>query len=262
MHLSQEELIEIVKLASTFTERINEGFLPVFKRENDSKINCIIENWCQIIADGDHSVFEKRLAWDGLDLSKISKVLASVKLSDTQTLPEWANTFYEGIKGADYENKKEICNNRFLCQQQPIPFEEVLLEFIYVAKKKLITQVNHSYYLLSDEAHTQLERNLLDLLSGICSPSLEFKFSVFCAARQSTVSRLWLNKSEDSARLYQSFIKTLVQGELVIFFQEYPVLARLVGKSIHLWVDSNVELIKRLESDWDKIQNAFKSKLR
>ncbi|OUL32375.1 type 2 lanthipeptide synthetase LanM family protein [Nostoc sp. 106C] len=261
MHISQEKLIEIVELASTFAEKITDDFIPVFNRENDSKINSIIGDWCQIIADGDQSVFEKRLAWDGLDLNKIRKAIASVKLNDNHTLPEWANTFYEGIKGVTYENKKEIFNNRFLSQQQPIPFEEVLLEFICVARRKLITQVSHSYYLLSDEAHTELERNLLELLSGICSPSLEFEFSVFCATRQSTVSRLSLKNSEDFSRLYQSFIKSLIQSELVTFFQEYPVLARLLGKLINLWVDSTVEFIKRLESDWDKIQNTFQSKL-
>jgi len=261
--LSRQSLVKIVEKASTITERLGAGFIPDETQENKVLVNSRIELWCQVAAQGNWKKFEQRLAWDNLDLSIVRRNLGSVCMSDQQQLPVWAETFNECLKAATsvgLENLEKDTpeKNCFLASQEPLPFEEVLLPFIYVARQKLMAQAGSCYHLLSENAHASLEHSLLRRLFQLCSPSMELEFSVFRASRQPTVARL-LGKSAGyhSRRQYQEFIKNLLRGELLTFFQEYPVLARLVAVATDLWVDATREFLYRLESDWSELQTTF-----
>jgi type 2 lantibiotic biosynthesis protein LanM len=261
MQFSENVLKKISLQASTITERIRCGCLVNEIQENDALINKRIEQWCHVVAQGDWEKFEKRLAWDNLDLSTISCVLSSVIMSDEQPLPAWTQTLNECLKAAlvlDTSEEMTSSNSRFLDTQKPFPFEEILLPFIYGAQKKLSTQIGSHYELLSDTAHASLERSLLRWLVHLCTPSMELEFSIFRASRQSTlINRLQKSTDTRSQQYYQEFIKSLLEGRLLTFFQEYPVLARLVATATDLWVDATEEFISRLASDWAEIQKIF-----
>jgi type 2 lantibiotic biosynthesis protein LanM len=265
MHFSQQQLIKISEQASTIKERLGVEFLLDVTQENDAIVKSRVELWCQIAAQGNWEQFEKRLAWDGLDLSTVSRVLGYLRLSDDFHLPAWAETLNECLKATtlietETLEKDTPGKNRFLVPQEPLPFEEVLLSFIDVARQKLRTQSGSRYHLLSEEAYASLERSLLIRLFSLCSPSLELEFSAFRAARQSTLVHL-LRKSTDapSRKQYQDFVNGLLTGGLLAFFQEYPVLARLVGTVTNFWVDATEEFLSRLESDWSDIQKTFQT---
>jgi hypothetical protein len=74
------ELVRIVEQASSLTERLGTGFLPSDPSDSDDIVNSQIEKWCQTAAKGDLEKFQKRLAWDGLTLSNVRRVLGSVRL--------------------------------------------------------------------------------------------------------------------------------------------------------------------------------------
>jgi type 2 lantibiotic biosynthesis protein LanM len=260
---SRKDLIEIVERASTITERLGGKFVVNKVQEDDAIVNSRIERWCQVVAEGKWEKFEQRLAWDGLDLNKIRSVLGSVSMSDEQQLPAWAETLNECLKATASVTLETLEDgtsgkNRFLDPKFQFPFEEVLLPFTYVARQNLIAQVGSHYYLLSEKAHASLERDLLRWLSYLCSPPMELEFSVFRASRDSTIVRM-LRKSTDphSRQRYRDFIKSLLTGELLTFFQQYPVLARLVATVTDLWVDTTKEFLWRLASDWSEIQKTF-----
>lgn len=252
---------EIVERASTITERLNSGFVLDQPPENDPIVDSRIEQWCQVVAQGDWEKFEQRLAWDGLDLSTVRCVLGSVRLSNDQQLPTWAKTLDKCLQANTAVNLDSLTDsgkNRFLNPQSQLPFEEVLLPFIYVARQNLLASAGNHYNLVSEKAHASLERGLLRWLSFLCSSPLELEFSVFRASRKSTLARLKGKLSgANSNQQYQDFIQTLLTGGLLAFFQEYPVLARLVATVTDLWVDANNEFLWRLASDWSEIQSTF-----
>ena len=256
-------MIEIVEQASTITERLGARFVLDEEQENDSIVNSRIEQWCQVAAQGNWEKFAQRLAWDGLDLSTVRRAVGSVRMSDEHDLPAWAQTLNECLKATatvtlETLEKGTPGKNRFLAPQSQLPFEEVLLPFIYVARQNLIAFAGSHYDLLSDKAHASLERGLLRWLSNLCSPSMELEFSVFRASRQSTLARLQEKlSSADSRKHYRDFIQVLLAGGLLEFFREYPVLARLVATATDLWVDANNEFLWRLASDWSEIQRTF-----
>ncbi|MGJ5675412.1 MAG: type 2 lanthipeptide synthetase LanM family protein [Nostochopsis sp.] len=256
-----KDIIKISQSASTLAEKLSNQCLPNQIPEKEVIINSRIEQWCQIASEQNWEKFKKRIGWDNLNLSTVRCALVSVSTNDEQKLPSWTQALNECLKAVSKLNTSEevnSVNSRFLNSQQSLPFEEVLLPFIDVAHNRLSTQTSSNYQLLSDVAHASLERSLLRWLIHICLPSMELEFSVFRASRQSSlISRLHKLTDTRSQPYYQDFIKYLLSGGLLTFFQEYPVLARLVATTIDLWVDATGEFLLRLASDWAEIQKIF-----
>lgn len=220
-----------------------------------------------MVAQGDWTKFEKRLAWEGTNLQSVRSVLGSVKAdSNKHQLPTWTyilNECLEATKEVDLDTLAEeyTDKNRFLSPQTPLPFEEVLLAFVHVARQKLIERSGSNYNLLAKTAHTNLERSLLGWLSYLCSLPMELEFSALRASKKSAFARILEQSNDDvTNRHYQNFIRSLVEGKLKSFFEEYCVLARLMATAIELWVDSNEEFLRRLNSDWSEIQSTFQTK--
>ncbi len=266
MQLTKKELIQITDKSLTLAERLSSESSFYEIKDNEALVNSRLEQWCKVVTQGDWKQFEKRLAWDGLNLSKVRRALGGIHISEDWQLPAWTETLNECLKVASLvgleslENEK-IKHNRFIDPQKPLPFEEVFLPFVYVARTKLEKQVGSLFNRLSESAHINLERNLIEYLVELCAWSMNLEFSVFCATKE---TRLLVDSLDNlnnvhSKQHYQDFIKSMLECKLLDFFREYPVLARLVITVIDFWVDGNAELLKRLESDWFEIQKIFQA---
>lgn len=263
MILSDKRIIEIAEKASTITERLENKFILEQSPINDDIIDSKIENWRQVVADGNQANFVKRLAWDGLDLNNMRGVLGSVRLVDEQNLPSWTETFKAAMEAtalffSEMLEERILQENTILNKQKPLPFEELFLPFIYVAQRKLKAEANSSYSLLSKQAHSNLEHYLLESLTSLCSQAMGIEFQVFRVYEQPTLVRR-LEQLQDShpREQYNKFIHKMLSGGLVAFFQEYSVLARLTATVTDFWVNNTCEFIQRLKSDWSDIQTNF-----
>jgi type 2 lantibiotic biosynthesis protein LanM len=261
MIISNKQIIEIVVKASTITERLENNFTLGQAPINDDTINSRIDDWCQAVADGNQEKFAKRLAWDGLELNNIQEVLGTVHLIDEQNLPSWTETFKDAIEATGFftgEMLEERLQENILNPQKPLPFEELFLPFIYVAQRKLKAEADSSYSLLSRASHANLEYYLLESLTSLCSQAMGIEFQIFRVYEQPTLVRR-LEQLQDShpREQYNKFIHKMLSGELVAFFQEYSVLARLTATVTDFWVNNTCEFIQRLKSDWSAIQTTF-----
>lgn len=263
MQILQEDLIKIVEQASTISERLGAKFIPN-SASNDDAINFRLQNWRQTVAQGNQAQFEKRLAWDDLNLNTIRPLLGSVCLAEPQHLPAWIETLkavLETTKLCSLETlTKGILQeeNNILNSQKPLPFEELFLPFIYVARQKLIADTSSCYSLVSEEAHTTLERSLLESLTHLCSQAMGINFQVFQIFEQpKLIRRLGQILGSDSRGQYINFIRKMQEGELLAFFQEYAVLARLAATVTDFWIDATNEFLQRLAADRLDIQKSF-----
>lgn len=261
MEFSRKELIQIVEQSSTFFERIEHGFIAEHKKTNDNQLDSLLEQWKQMVSQGNQEKFVQRLTWDNIDLASVNLALGSVQMSQEKQLPPWAITLNECINAATYSLETlDQCtseNNPFLYPHL-LPFQEVLSPFVNVARKKLKLLTDSSYQTLSMSAHINIERSLLKTLVDLCAEPMELEFSIFRATRQSGLVRsLKKKRNENSTDQYLDFIRGLLGGKLLVFFLNYPVLARFVGIVINFWVDATKEFILRLESDWFDIQKTF-----
>jgi type 2 lantibiotic biosynthesis protein LanM len=255
--MTESAFAMIVTHARSFSESCNSG--------DQAQINPYLENWCQVVAQGDWEVFRKRLQWDGIELNTSCSSLNSVPVAQEQPLPDWITTLKEMIVTASQwqsEPRQPRSIAPFpLCikSKNPLPFEDILLPLIDVARQKLLAQVHSSALeLLLPDAYLELERSLLISLVNFCDKSLEKEFYHFRPFGYRLLSLIEIKtEPKPETAYYQAFVQNLLQDGLLTFFQKYPVLGKLVATRINFWVEATVEFLHRLEADIPKIQQMF-----
>jgi type 2 lantibiotic biosynthesis protein LanM len=262
MSVSQLDLINILEKASSLSDRFSDQFTPDESQANDHLIDIRLERWCQVAAKGDRTKFEKRLAWDNLNLEKIRSVLGSVKYTHVRSLPQWIEILSEVIDFikiyADSWQKYDSSEYPYLASQEPLPFEDLLVPFIEIAKQKLHHRSQHHYHLISEKALAYLERGLLKQLVGLCAFTFELEFAIARSTQSSSLIRQIEQLQDHSTKqFYSEFVHRLIEDGLLNFFQEYSVLARLMTTTLMFWVDSVEEFLSRLAADWHTIQTTF-----
>jgi len=265
MKFTPQELIDLVERASTLSERLDYLGDRVYSPKTDSNpasladlsaVEARMQRWCQVVAKGDNTIFDQRLALEGLNQKTTQQLLTGVSLAE-QPLPSWAHLLNEVMDvNATATENPEV--RRSLFAEEPVAFEEIFLPFLAVAQTTLRTQVGDYYYHLTNEAHTRLEQILLARLVYPCSQSLELEFSLFRSKGQSDLDRLLgqLRGTPSNAQ-YQAFIQNLTAGGLRSFLQKYPVLARLVAIALEFWLETTGEFLRRLATDLPAIQSTF-----
>jgi type 2 lantibiotic biosynthesis protein LanM len=269
MKTSSEYLKKIVENSSSIAERLGDNFILKDTPIKNDIINSIIKNWCNTVADGKQDIFEKRLAWDGLNLNSISHILGSKYIVDENNLPDWTETLKAVLETSALFDDKTLENDilQGIYQYDPVfnsqenlPFEEIFLPFIIVARQKLNSQADEKYLLLDDKCYVCFERSLLELLTSLFSQAIALKFQVFRLYEQPALIRgIGQFQKSHPREQYSKFISKMLSGELLSFFQEYSVLARLSATIIDFWVNNTREFIQRLASDWSEIKNTFQA---
>lgn len=262
--LTEQDLRRIVAAASNIDERLSSAFLPDSPSIDDETITDRLNEWCLTIVKGDQAQFEQRLAWAGLDLASARRVLGGVRLREGASLPPWTATLQQALSivaarsGTPQADDKEEPCSPFLNLQEPLPFEELIAPFVIVAQKQVAAQSGAAYYLLSDEAHTTLQRDLLRNLTTSSARALHLEFSVHCLEEQSPFEFQVATDQDNAERTYyHEFITYMCSEGLLAFFREYAALARLLATTTDLWVEATVEFLRRLEADLPEIQRLF-----
>lgn len=228
------------------------------------------ERWCQIVAyENDPEILQQRLQWEGLDLDDIRPRLGTVRLAPEQRLPAWVETLRYIIQAAaKFDIKSETCWP--IDADKPIPFEDILLPAIQVARQNLVNQLGMAEFtleslplsVLTQAAYTDLERSLLQRLAQLSTKTLDFEFSKGRPFGQNLLKLLGVDKieTEHCRTLYLQFVSKLLQDGLLNFFQTYPVLGRLIAIAVDFWVTATTEFIQRLNHDQSEIQQLFEEK--
>ncbi|MCG6136864.1 MAG: type 2 lantipeptide synthetase LanM family protein [Nostoc sp. LLA-1] len=260
MQVLPADLIKIAKSANNFNERLKLSSLPNQISTDENLINSRWQVWSQVVAQTNSEIFTKRLTWDDLDTQTINHVLGYMHTDEIHQLPSWIITLQEALQ-VDWEIAYANTSH-CLDAEKPLPFEEVYLAFIYIARQRLIASIGANQSLLSPYIYARLERQLLLQLVSLCSQSLDVEFSLFKALKQSTFTFLWGRGLDITSQTqYQSFIEDLTTSKLLSFFQKYNVLARLVAIAVDIWVEEKTEFIQRLASNLPIIQQIFSQNL-
>ena len=210
------------------------------------KVEERLKQWCQVVAKGDYAKLEKRLSWAGLSLETIRPLL--IDNIDEVELPAWANTLKRVIEQAQLSNEL-FAEEPYLDSINPVPFEQIYVPCLQVARSLLIERVSHGIHLLSDSVRVALERQLLEQLGDLCFATLMREFSAF---KRSNISEFSSNNPSNAK--YNAFIKQQFADGLDSLFLKYSVLGRLVATKIDLWLDATGEFIERLTRDWSEIK--------
>ena len=268
MHPTDAELAAIAARATALIDRLRSGSGKT-EPTNDGAESLAEERlarWCRTAADGDWSKFRQRLRWDGLTLDDARALIRSAPSAGSATpLAEMLKRLISTVR--QHRDAVLLRAQGFAPDpDRPIPFEEVLLPLLPLARQDLLARlapgssgVDASFHpLLTPEACRRLERDLLETLSALHAETLDFEFSAFRPFGYGVQSVLNDTESTTASRTYYDpFVQKLLQDGLFSFFSKYPVLGRLTALVIAQWVDTVAELVHRLEADLPCIVEVF-----
>ncbi|WP_144054283.1 type 2 lanthipeptide synthetase LanM family protein [Pleurocapsa sp. PCC 7319] len=258
MKLATDPLVQLANNASSLSERINNNLSSqnnILTKSDQYLVEQQIINWCKLV--GGKEKLEKSLYWYGLDLDSVCPLLKTSYLTKS-SLPSWIKTFQALVQSSknlsiELLEKKDLP----IDSEHPFPFEDFYFPFILVARNKLNTQLASNYILqvFSHKAYQALERSLLKQLVDLGTETLLLEFN---KVKETYYSQEQENLQTDESRAcYTSFIQNIQQDGGVKFFDNYPVLARLITTTIDFWVESTAEFIQRLQNDLLAIKNTF-----
>lgn len=257
MNLTRDELIAIAEKSASLQERLDGTYAPAPTNDpkKKKKVEARLKEWADVVAEGDQELFEKRLAYDGLDLNTIRPFLSDVEL--TQKLPCWTEILNPIVQKS---GKLELdrLHDLFPClrRDDPLPFEEIFLAFVLTAREMLDASENCDF--LTGKARAALERFLLIRMSELSSRVLEVEFNAFFACLQFTgITYNASSRDKSSRKHYLDFIKKMCDGGLPPLFKEYPVLARRLAIRLDQWVQLVGEFVARLRADLADIRKMF-----
>lgn len=261
-----KDLYQIVADASNLYERMNADFLlfeePTVKEE--LVIQEKLDEWKKNILQADEIRFNRRIEWDEWNGDKLKKIFTKVKLKENTLLPKWAKILELLIDNIT-DFSPTLLTLSPIDTETPLPFEDILLPAIYIARQQLFLQLNISTFndkplnILSNKAYLNLERALLQKLSVLCDQTLEFEFNKFRPQSNEILGMLLGGGNKTFSRdKYKEFSENIHRNEdWLNFFKTYPVLGRLIATTIEFWVESIVEFIDRLSNDLAEIQDVF-----
>ncbi|QIR35414.1 type 2 lantipeptide synthetase LanM [Tolypothrix sp. PCC 7910] len=258
MKISDSKISQIVINATFLSENFNtKDYHNINSQQLDQNlIEKRLQNWCQAI--GGEEKLKQRLHWDGLDFNIVRSLLVTAGFGKDDKLPAWAETLKELVESGISLLNLEVAEKLPLDSQKPLPFEDFYFPFILVARRKLSAalSLNHDLVLLSTEAYLTLEYGLLQQLVSLGTETLLFEFDKL---RSNQASAKQDNHTEESKNriLYDQFIQNILEDGGLKFFEDYPVLARLIATNINFWVTNTTEFIQRLQADITEIEQTF-----
>jgi type 2 lantibiotic biosynthesis protein LanM len=262
MHTSapfDQDILHIAERASTLSERLQNRSVSPQPAHDETEVQERLEKWCRVVAAGDWEKFKRRLAWDGFDLVSVRPHLETTFACGLKGYPQWLHTLDALLAFvARFDPGHNTNHGRFVVSSSPVPFEELLVPLVEFAKNHLPAVVGTNCRLLSAEAHTMMERHLLQVLASPFSQPLYLEFCIYRARQQSPLARLISRVNPDTDdRLYCQFVDHMLHEGLKQFFTEYSFLARQIATILKYWVDSTAEFLQRLSGDWTALSNAF-----
>lgn len=211
-----------------------------------------LEEWRSVSPFGEDEWFSQRLRFDGLDkpsfLCLLSESAESLH-SRVPRLPDWARAIEERLLRAPVSGPSGA--------PRPVGFFTPLLQG---ALDQALEQVRaNAERLVRKHGAEPFDPRTVGLLLYAGVP--EFLDSILgrTVILEMQVARLTATlPGATPAGRFQDFVSSLGEPERKrAFFQEYPVLARVLIETLDRWVEVSTEILERLCADWSRIRQAF-----
>ncbi|NIY75288.1 type 2 lantipeptide synthetase LanM [Thalassospira sp. HF15] len=241
----------IAAKAATLDERLSGRYVPKHVNSGDPETQneidqANLQRWCDFASIGDHDLFARRLARDGLHANDSAPLLGEVALRDGEAPPEWLETaqwIFDAIIAGD--NASDSCPDEIATK---VAFGDFLWPVIGVARKQV---TGFSSRNLNARAKADLDAILLRRMARICERTL---FESFESFRQAVGI-----KPEDASgrELYDAFKSALRGGPFANLISNRPVMIRLMATIVDQWIVATREFIERLDCDHARFADHF-----
>ena len=236
----------------TVAPRTSAAALPTAQRR--------LVRWRKVIGGADP--LNTRLRNGELPPDRAAVLLAGAEQDVAEgPLPPWAHTLesmldrHARLRGV---GEREARGDRSFDPATPLPFQEVLVDFVRHARDRLRTRGGSAADVLSLAAATALERQLLDHLAFVAGLTVGRDFYEFRFARApaSAFESAW-RRQAPSTDIYAAYVEHMRSGGLVALLHAHPVLARLLCQSVDQWTCATGDFCRRFEDDFADLRATF-----
>lgn len=186
--------------------------------------------WLYAAAAGDRFAFRRRLDWNGWNQQA------------AEPHPDWASLLSHSFKQAlfvacEIKSSGKATEEDCFQERETIPFPEIFLPFLRVARKQLAMIAGQSLDSFSNSARIDLELRLLSNLSACGATTVYESFD------------RWRSAAAPGSEVYQTFVTSFLEKGYAGFFLDNAALARRLATTTALWVAAIAELAARLATD-------------
>lgn len=250
---SQDPLAAIIRRAAFLRERLEttKGRSGQASTDNAESL-ARLERLAEAIAGDDADGFERWMRWNKLEMNRLIRALPDKGTTGSGREPVWAQTLRAIVAASP---------GQAYAGDQRLPFQDVLLPALAVAREKLVAQLDGRlaetwdyppHPLLSIEAYASLERHLLARLSTVSAAALGELFARNRPAGASFLLSIQAHNPAYRGNLsndyYRAFVSDLLDRDLRPVFDRYPVLGRFMATLVDQWVSATAEFLRRLQS--------------
>lgn len=238
--------------AATIDELLSDDFeaLPGQKQDT-ARATERLAAWCRAASSGDWSLFSRRLACDGFEVTDVLSKFSTVRRSSSAPIPLWLNDaiwILDALEGSFPESCK-------LSESQPIAFEDLFAPLVEEADKRFwASSPTEIASWMTATARTRLRSRLLEQLSDLAAPALYDGF-----LRYDSPLPAGDPSCQPKTAKYHCFITDMRAGGLRRLFDQKPVLLRLIATLTRHWLDTSTEFTTRLQNDGDIIRDRLLS---
>jgi type 2 lantibiotic biosynthesis protein LanM len=196
-----------------------------------------------------------RLSAAGESLGSVAQRMSSQsyeRAANAEQLPGWALTLQAVIEITKAASFLDISasEDRVYPQGAPVPFQELLIGFVIVARRELTKEKWQRFELFDDAAILDQERALLKRLSFLASRSIGHDFYLYRIKHAPALALELPLEGFASTAVYRSFLVEQCSRGMYRFWSEYPVLARLCSVTTQQFVERTKTLYDRVLADY------------
>lgn len=190
--------------------------------------------WARAVSPDDPDGFRRRLDRLAISRERVGEVLAAEPAASPSEA--WADVFREVAAAVTRTSARRA---PALLREASVPLAEALRPFLTCARRRLQAAVPDAVYQqFREEAIRDALGTLADDLWRTSAGALRAEFEAFRSIR-----------TGDEADLRARFVCDMAGGRWLVFFEAYPVLARLLSQAVVCWVGATADLLRRLDSD-------------
>src|SRR5262249_20332977 len=222
-------------------------------KQDPGKVRRRLKRWRKVL--GDARILDKRLRNAGVSFAAEDLLRTTVRLS---VLPSWVDILAAALAWQPTGHRQDAMVDRVFDPSSPLPFQELLVGFIRVARDRVASAPNSALEVLQPAAATDLERQLLAHLMFVASFTFgqDFYAFRFAWAPAAAIESAW-NRQSTSTDIYRSYVQHMQRGGLRTLLDLHPVLARLLSRSVEHWIAATVTFCRRFHHDFRCLQKFF-----
>lgn len=221
-----------------------------------------IRRWHIVL--GSSKILTERLNGSAFPLPVLQGILGG--LQGQVDIPSWAVTLREVFRsqaGRDsLPRRNGVVHDRSFSRHAPLPFQELLIEFLRHARERLQHRAGPALGVLRMPAVASLERHLLAHLTFVASLTVGRHYYLYRLDRAplSAFATTWRHQAA-SSRIYRAFVRDMRDGGLAELLESYPVLARLLSQGVEQWIDAVADFCIRFVEDFPELRRVFAWKI-